>query len=70
MVVVVGGSCQCYGGMIRSGKKLYLALSKTAHPFWMEHPKHYCQVSGSLNIKIGFTIIAMEKINARGNNGR
>ena len=38
VVVVGGGSCQCYGGMIRSGKKLYLALSKTAHPFWMRHP--------------------------------
>ena len=58
MLFVVGGSCQC-GGMICLGlerKKFDMALSKTGHPFWMQHP----------NIKIGFTIIAIEKINANG----
>ena len=43
--------------MLGTNKKNFdMALSKPAHPFWMQHP----------NIKIGFTIIAIEKINANG----
>ena len=55
---MVVGSCQCCGliclGLTR--KNFDMALSKPAHPFWMQHPY----------IKIGFTIIAIEKINANG----
>ena len=56
-----------YGTMVCLGlnqKKFDTALSKPAQPFWMQH-HNIC-----LNIKIGFSIIAIGKINARGNNGR